>query len=43
MTVFAADLIMADKMGFDAEAMPIAAAGIEEKKNCSFKRYKSCW
>ena len=29
---FAADLIMADKMGFNAEAMPIAAAGIEQKR-----------
>lgn len=29
---FAADLIMAEKMGFNAEAMPICAAGIEQKR-----------
>lgn len=29
---FAADLIMTDKMGFDAEAMPIVAAGIEQNR-----------
>lgn len=29
---FAADLIMADKMGFNAEKMPIAAAGIEQNR-----------
>ena len=37
---FAADLIMADKMGFDAEAMPIAAAGIEEKRIVHLKDIK---
>ena len=37
---FAADLIMADKMGLDAEAMPIAAAGIEEKRIVRLKDIK---
>ena len=37
---FAADLIMADKMGLDAEAMPIAAAGIEEKRIIRLKDIK---
>ena len=31
---------MADKMGFDAEAMPIAAAGIEEKRIIRLKDIK---
>ena len=30
---FAADLVMADKMGFNAENMPIVAAAIEEKRS----------
>lgn len=32
---FAADLIMADKMGFNAEKMPIAAAGIKQNRTVS--------
>lgn len=34
---FAADLVMADKMGFNAENMPIAAAAIEEKRSVHLK------
>lgn len=34
---FAADLVMADKMGFNAENMPIAAAAIEEKRSVRLK------
>ena len=34
---FAADLVMADKMGFNAENMPIAAAAIEEQRSVHLK------